>query len=70
MAYRALEREDGVLENLQALVLLGCVLAAGAAARSLFRHRMALWSAIYALATIGFFWLMGEEISWGQRVFG
>ena len=28
MAYRALEREDGVLDNLQALVLLGCVLAA------------------------------------------
>lgn len=68
--YLAVEREDGLLENLQALLLLGCVLIAAAAAWWLLRGRMILWSAIYALGAIAFLWMLGEEVSWGQRIFG
>lgn len=60
-----LTEEDGVVEWLTAI---GYFVAAGAfalAARSSSRGR---WWMI--LLAVGFFWVAGEEISWGQRLLG
>ena len=60
-----LTREDGPVEYLTALLYLG---AAVCFAWLLLRNRSGrLWSALLAL---GFFLIAGEEISWGQRIFG
>ncbi len=60
-----LTREDGPVEYLTALLYLG---AAACFAWLFIRVRSGrLWSALLAL---GFFLIAGEEISWGQRIFG
>ena len=58
--------EAGVLENLQAAILLVCLIIAG---------RLWRWSAgglkvWLGLIAVALFLILGEEISWGQHVFG
>lgn len=63
-----INREDGLLETGSALVLL---LAAGVALRVSLRRglpaRLRNWHVVLGLL---FFVMFGEEISWGQRLFG
>ena len=68
--YRWLVAEDSLIEWLQFLCLLGASILLG---RLTFRQyqtgnqRMAL---LYGLVALGAWFLTGEEISWGQRIFG
>lgn len=59
-------REDGVVEYATAIFLLfSCFALIGHARRN--RGRVMVLVSVYALA---FFFAAGEEISWGQRIFG
>ena len=65
--YSSLTREDGLVENLTAVAffLAGLLLfAAAPAERSGFRR------GIYMLGGLVMTFVCGEEISWGQRIFG
>ena len=66
-AFDALNREDGWTENLTAALLLlaGLLLFATAAQGRKFSQ-----SWLYVLGGIAFVFACGEEISWGQRIFG
>ena len=65
--YDALNQEDNWTENLTALwfLLAGLLLAATAC-----RERSWPLRWVYMLATAAFLFAAGEEISWGQRLFG
>ncbi len=63
-----INREDGVIETVQALlILLAAILSATIAWRLPGRGPMVFMHAFLALL---FFLMFGEEISWGQRIFG
>lgn len=65
--YRRLTLEDGVVENLTAVayLLAGLLLfAAAPAERNCFRR------GIYILGGMAMLFVCGEEINWGQRLFG
>jgi hypothetical protein len=68
--FLSLAREDGAIENLQALVLVAGCLVSGAVSWELFRQNQKQWAFFYALISLGLLFLAGEEISWGQRMFG
>jgi formate hydrogenlyase subunit 3/multisubunit Na+/H+ antiporter MnhD subunit len=73
--YKWFTGEDGAAENLQVLffalafVLCFPVIArlwkAGAQAR-----QAKLFAAMYLVLSLGLFFIIGEELSWGQRIFG
>lgn len=65
--YRNYIAEDGFIEYLTAFLLLG--IAANCFARSIQAPRRML-SGFYLAAAFIFLFGMGEEISWGQRIFG
>lgn len=63
----AINKEDGVIEQASAVLFLSCsIVAILVAVRSVSRNRRI----IHAILAIGFFLFFGEEISWGQRIFG
>lgn len=65
-----LTREDGPIENFEALLLVaGCILS-GLISWSLFDQKEKTWAALYLLLALALFFVAGEEISWGQRIFG
>lgn len=63
-------REDGLLENWTAGALLTASLICAARVRSLWQHRGRTFLLCTAAASAIFFFGFGEEISWGQRLFG
>lgn len=68
--YRSILREDGPVEWAQfALFAIGAAAAAGVAAR-LWQVSQKLHAFLFALAAVVLVFIAGEEISWGQRLFG
>lgn len=65
-----LTREDGAIEDLEFAVLIAAAAVTGAIAWKLWRNSKKFWALIYAGAALGFILIGGEEISWGQRIFG
>lgn len=63
-------REDGLLENWTAGALLTASLICAARVKSLWQHRGRTFLLCTAAASAVFFFGFGEEISWGQRLFG
>ena len=66
--FELLNTEDGIVENISALLFLACSitsLATIAMTRPNVRRQT-----VMILFAIGFFLCFGEEISWGQRIFG
>jgi hypothetical protein len=62
-----INKEDGVIEQASAILFLSCsVIPMLIAIRSVNRNR----KMIHAILAVGFFLFWGEEISWGQRIFG
>ena len=62
--------EDSVIEWLQFLLILAaCLLFAWLSLR-LFRSRFLTVGVLYLLVTLGTFFVAGEEIAWGQTLFG
>lgn len=69
-AYKWVTAEDGLAETLQVLLYFLSFVLCCAVARRLWvtaREEIAL---LYALLGIGLCFLVGEELAWGQRVFG
>ncbi len=62
--------EDGFVENLTALALLSIALLSGYRLMQQWNRRRWPWLLGTAFFTLLFFFGAGEEISWGQRIFG
>lgn len=67
--FRWLIDEDMVVENLQLVLLALTVVLSGRLSARLVKARPGL-GFLYGLATLGCFLIIGEEISWAQRIFG
>ena len=68
--YRFLTAEDSVLEWLQVACLAGTSLFLGLTARTLVGRREWLWAGLFAAGALVVLFVVGEEVSWGQRLFG
>ena len=62
--------EDGIVEYATAVFLLVCSFVLAAHAGSLFKSRRGLAAVCTVFYALLFFFAAGEEISWGQRIFG
>jgi len=62
--------EDGPVENLQVVILLGASLIAAIVARKSLARGETSIAVLYAGLAVALFFVAGEEISWGQRLFG
>ncbi|MBI3320226.1 MAG: hypothetical protein HYZ89_06545 [Candidatus Omnitrophica bacterium] len=69
-AFIELTKEDGWVENTQVVFFASGAMLARLIGRELSRMRWRSWARVYRLAAIGLVWVIGEEISWGQRLFG
>jgi hypothetical protein len=68
--YKWVTGEDGVAETLQVMFYaLSLLLAVGIVGRLLRGGRQGI-ACLYALLALGLFFLVGEELAWGQRIFG
>ncbi|MFJ6375349.1 hypothetical protein ACIQH9_06435 [Pseudarthrobacter oxydans] len=68
--YLWLVDEDSLIEWLQVLCLLGaCIFLPLITLRLLRAGRLGI-ALLYGVVTLGVWFLTGEEISWGQRIFG
>ncbi len=65
--YDVLAREDGGIENLTAVLFLLAGLLLGATAM---RERRHILQGLYILGGLALVFVAGEEVSWGQRIFG
>jgi len=63
-------REDSWIENTQVVVLVVGAIMSAYLARKLYGEGLKLWTFLYALFALVLFFVAGEEISWGQRIFG
>lgn len=63
----AIGQEDGLVEYATALIFLGCAVGAALVARQVPRRS---YRVTHMLLAVGFVFFVGEEISWGQRLFG
>jgi hypothetical protein len=62
--------EDSLVESLQLLMLLAADVLLAWLSKELIRARRHVFSGLYVLLTLATFFIAGEEISWGQRIFG
>ena len=67
--YRFLTAEDSVLEWSQVICLAGAAVLLVLIARILVQRREWLWAALFAAGALAAILVVGEEISWGQRLF-
>jgi hypothetical protein len=67
--YRFLTEEDSVLEWSQVVCLAGAAVLLGLTARILAQRRDWLWAGLFAGGALAAILVVGEEISWGQRLF-
>ena len=67
--YKTLVIEDGPIEYATAVAYFIGSFSGLALARRLTAKGQRGWAALYALMSIGFFFIAMEEISWGQRIF-
>lgn len=68
--YLWLVNEDSLVEWLQFLCLLGASIILPLITIRLLRMGLKGMALLYGLVTLGVWFLTGEEISWGQRIFG
>ena len=68
--YGVFVNEDGLGEWATFLAVIALVPMGLAIARRLWRLNERSWALLFVVAAIGAFFIAGEEISWGQRVFG
>lgn len=68
--YKLYTEEDGIAEYLQAGLYAACFFMSLAIVRHHVRCRKRLLAGLYVFLTIGLFFMVGEELSWGQRIFG
>jgi hypothetical protein len=68
--YGLLANEDGLVEWAQVVALIVVLAACVSLAIALWRVDRRSLAALYAVAAIGAMFVIGEEISWGQRILG
>ncbi len=69
-AYRLYTGEDGIVESLQVVAYAVALVAAARLTRHLRTTGAARWLVVlYALLAAGLVFMIGEELSWGQRIF-
>lgn len=68
--YKWFTGEDGFAENLQVLFFFTAAVLSFAHARDLRARRENVAAPLYLLAGLALLFIVGEEISWGQRIFG
>jgi hypothetical protein len=68
--YLALVDEDRIIEWLQVALLLGIAVCAVVVAVRLLTAGHRRLGVVYVLAVVATVFIIGEEISWGQRIFG
>ena len=68
--YKWVIREDGLAEWLQVLFYSGAFLLSLVLVRRLVRRRQVGIALLYLILSAGFFFMIGEELSWGQRAVG
>lgn len=67
--YKEIIKEDGIIENLTAILLLTMSILVLIRAVNLWKQKDSLWIVFNIFILLGLFFGFGEEISWGQRVF-
>lgn len=69
-AYRLLANEDGIAEWLQVVLIFVCLVAYLRLGWVLWRRGHRLFALLFFVGALGMLFIGGEEISWGQRIFG
>ncbi|MFQ5630848.1 MAG: hypothetical protein ACE5I1_18920 [bacterium] len=69
-AYKIFTGEDKIAENLQVLFWLGAFVLNLGLIKRIFKNGPKGIGFLYIILAIGIIFLIGEEISWGQRIFG
>ncbi|HEY3217267.1 MAG TPA: hypothetical protein VGK93_12325 [Candidatus Eisenbacteria bacterium] len=69
-AYKAFTREDGIAEDLQVLCWGLALLLSVVVMRRLWKSGARAFVPMYLLLGLGIAFILGEELSWGQRIFG
>lgn len=68
--YKLYTEEDGIAEYLQAGLYAACWCMALLIVRHHVKAKNYLIASLYVLLACGLFFMVGEELSWGQRIFG
>lgn len=68
--FKWVAQEDGITEYLQVAFYLASLLMALLVTRRQWRSSNRVIAVLYGIFSLGLFFLTGEEISWGQRLFG
>jgi hypothetical protein len=69
-AYKAFTGEDGIAETLQAILYAAALVLSLVVGRRLWTGEQKIVGVLYFVLSLGFFFLVGEELSWGQRLLG
>jgi hypothetical protein len=69
-AYKWFTAEDGFSENLQVVLWTITFILGFAVMRRRWQNDEKLIAVLYGILNVGIFFLIGEELSWGQRIFG
>ncbi|MDQ2694885.1 MAG: hypothetical protein M3Z21_05795 [Pseudomonadota bacterium] len=67
--FKRLTGEDGIMENFQAFLFFAAMLLALAIARNFQKRGEPSIAIFYFIVSSGLLFVVGEEISWGQRLF-
>jgi hypothetical protein len=69
-AYKAFTTEDGIAENIQVLMFVIAFVYCLRVVHKKANQREYLFAALYGILCVGLFFVIGEELSWGQRLIG
>lgn len=68
--YKWYTEEDGIAESIQAVLYAASLIMCLLVVRHHFTTKNRLIGVLYVLLACGLFFMVGEELSWGQRIFG
>ncbi len=68
--YKLYTMEDGVAEVIQVILYIAAFVFCFKVTRKLWQTDQKIFAAMYAVVLLGLFFMIGEELSWGQRIFG
>ena len=69
-AYKWFTGEDAFAENLQVLLWSLALFLGFSVMGQLWKNRAKTFALLYLVLNLGMIFILGEEISWGQRIFG
>ncbi|MCG3118587.1 MAG: hypothetical protein ALAOOOJD_00807 [bacterium] len=69
-AYKWFTREDGIAEDLQVLLFVAALALCVPVVSRIWKTGAKVFALMYAMFGLGLFFIIGEELSWGQRIFG